>query len=248
MSLLQVEGATVDFGGLRALSDVDLDVQAGSITGLIGPNGAGKTTLFNVICGLQVATAGTVTFDGKEFSKLGPHERARKGLARTFQRIEVFGSLTARENVLVAAEIRRRWSVDKSGRPRDDAEAIVDLVGLRPIADERSDALSTGNARLVELARALATRPRLLLLDEPSSGLDENETDLFAQLLERLAAEGLAILIVEHDVELVMRVCARIHVLDFGRKIAAGIPAEIKANAAVQAAYLGKAEGTNDAA
>jgi branched-chain amino acid transport system ATP-binding protein len=248
LSLLQVDGATVDFGGLRALSDVDLDVRAGGITGLIGPNGAGKTTMFNVICGLQETTSGTVSFDGGEVAKLGPHERARKGIARTFQRLEVFGSLTARENVLVAAEIRRRWSGDKSIRPKDDTDAIVDLVGLRAIADERSDALSTGNARLVELARALATRPRLLLLDEPSSGLDENESDLFAQLLERLAAEGLAILIVEHDVELVMRVCERIHVLDFGRKIAAGVPAEIRANPAVQAAYLGKAEGSDDAA
>ncbi len=247
MPLLQVEKATVEFGGLRALSDVDLDVDEGQITGLIGPNGAGKTTMFNVICGLQETTTGAVLFDDEDVGTKGPHERARLGIGRTFQRLEIFGSLTVRENVLAAAEIRKRWSGDKEARPQDDADRIVNLVGLRSLADERSDAMSTGVCRLMELGRALATRPRLLLLDEPSSGLDENESEDFAQLLERLSSEGLAVLIVEHDVDLVMRLCSRIHVLDFGRKIAAGTAAEVQANEAVQAAYLGTAEG-DDAA
>ena len=247
MPLLQVEKATVEFGGLRALSDVDLDCEPGTITGLIGPNGAGKTTMFNVICGLQETTSGSVSFDGADVGGRGPHERARLGVGRTFQRLEIFGSLTVRENILAAAEIRKRWAADKEASPRADTDRLVELVGLQDVAHERSDAMSTGVCRLMELARALATRPRLLLLDEPSSGLDENETEDFAQLLERLSSEGLAILIVEHDVDLVMRLCSWIHVLDFGRKIAAGTPAEVQANEAVQAAYLGTAEG-DDAA
>jgi len=247
LSLLQVENVTVDFGGHRALADVEIDVAPASITGLIGPNGAGKTTMFNVICGLQETTQGRVSFDGADLASMGPHERARCGIARTFQRIEIFGSLTARENILVSAEIRKRWS-GENATPSDEADRILALVGIERIADERADALSTGLARLVELGRALATHPKLILLDEPSSGLDESETEGFAVLLEKLASEGLAILLVEHDVELVMRLCSLIHVLDFGRKIAVGTASEVQSNEAVQAAYLGTAEGTNDAA
>ena len=215
-----------------------MDADGGYVTGLIGPNGAGKTTLFNVITGLQDPTRGRVRIDGKEAAKRA-HLRARAGVARTFQRLEIFGSLTARENILVAAEIRRRWSRDKS-KPREVAEELIDRVGIREFADERGDNLPTGRARLVELARALATRPRLLLLDEPGSGLDTGETEAFGALLMELAADGLAVLLVEHDVELVMRVCKRIHVLDFGRVIAQGTPAEIQADERVQAAYLGE--------
>jgi branched-chain amino acid transport system ATP-binding protein len=238
--MLQVDSVTVEFGGLTALSAVDLDVEAGSITGLIGPNGAGKTTMFNVICGLQPATHGRVTFDGNDASGYKPHERARLGIARTFQRLEVFGSLSARENILVAAEIRSRWS-DEDVDPRAVTEEILDRIELRKVADHRTDTMPTGLARLVELGRALACAPKLLLLDEPSSGLGDEETVFFARLLRDLTREGLGILMVEHDVELVMEICARIHVLDFGRKIAAGTPAEIRANEAVQAAYLGAA-------
>lgn len=248
MALLQVDQATVEFGGLRALSEVDLDVAAGQVTGLIGPNGAGKTTMFNVICGLQETTSGRVRFDDADISDQGPHARARLGIGRTFQRLEIFGSLTVRENILVSAEIRKRWAKDKAADPKHDADTILDLIGMRAVADERSDSLSTGMCRLMELGRALAARPKLMLLDEPSSGLDENETEDFAQLLERLCGEGLAILIVEHDVDLVMRLCKRIHVLDFGRKIAAGTPVEIQTNEVVQAAYLGTAEGDGHAA
>jgi len=245
LPLLQASAISVQFGGLQALSEVDLDVDAGSITGLIGPNGAGKTTMFNVICGLQPTTTGHVTYDGKQVTGLKTHERARLGIARTFQRLEVFGSLSARENILVGAEIRARWSSEKVD-PEAVTEAILDRVDLRRVAEHRVDTMPTGLARLVELGRALAAAPKLLLLDEPSSGLSEEETVFFAALLRSLTAEGLGILLVEHDVELVMDVCARIHVLDFGRKIAAGTPSEIQKDQAVQAAYLGA--GADDAA
>jgi branched-chain amino acid transport system ATP-binding protein len=237
-TLLAVDQVAVRFGGLQALRGVDLSAEPGTVTGLIGPNGAGKTTLFNVICGYQAATAGQVSLDGEDLSRLAPHIRARRGIARTFQRLETFGSLTARDNIRVAAEVRKRWS-----RERTDSDAatdeILDLVGLRPVADEQVDAMPTGLARLVELGRALATKPRLLLLDEPSSGLDERESEDFGHLLLRLADSGIGVLLVEHDIELVMAVCSKIFVLDFGSILACGAPAEIQRNDAVRAAYLG---------
>jgi branched-chain amino acid transport system ATP-binding protein len=239
MALLEVFGANVRFGGHTAVRDVDLAVDTGRITGLIGPNGAGKTTLFNVITGLQETTAGRVVLDGADLTGVKAHVRARKGIARTFQRLEVFGSLTARENVLTAAEIRRSWSRDRGSDPRAETERLLDLVGIGAVADERVDAMPTGLARLVELARALATRPRVLLLDEPASGLDETESESFAQLLLGLAADGMAILLVEHDVQLVMQVCDVIHVLDFGAILAVGTPEEIQQNQTVLDAYLG---------
>ncbi|MGZ4214005.1 MAG: ABC transporter ATP-binding protein, partial [Actinomycetota bacterium] len=165
MSLLQVESVGVRFGGLLALQEVDLSVDAGSITGLIGPNGAGKTTLFNVICGLQAPTGGRALFDGADLAGLKPHERARLGIARTFQRLEVFGSLTVRENILVAAEIRSSWSSEKVDA-RAVTEDVLDTIGMHRVAEQRVDTLPTGLARLVELGRALATGPRLLMLDE----------------------------------------------------------------------------------
>jgi branched-chain amino acid transport system ATP-binding protein len=239
MALLEVRGANVRFGGHAAVRDVDLDCEAGQITGLIGPNGAGKTTTFNVITGLQDTVAGTVRLDGRDITSTRAHRRARQGIARTFQRLEVFGSLTARENILTAAEIRRSWSRDRRADPRADTEALLERVGLLAVADERVDAMPTGLARLVELGRALATRPKVLLLDEPASGLDEAESEAFADLLLELAGEGMGILLVEHDVQLVMRVCQRIHVLDFGAILAVGTPEEIQSDQTVLDAYLG---------
>jgi branched-chain amino acid transport system ATP-binding protein len=238
MSLLEVRGIDVHFGGNHAVRDVDLDVEAGRVTGLIGPNGAGKTTTFNVITGLQEATSGQVVLDGEELTGLAPHQRARRGIARTFQRLEVFGSMTALENILTAAEIHHRWSRDKVDA-RALTESVLDRVGIRSVANDRVDAMPTGLARLVELGRALATRPRVLLLDEPASGLDDAESDAFAELLLELADEGRAILMVEHDVPLVMKVCEWIHVLDFGAILAVGTAADIQQNQVVLDAYLG---------
>jgi branched-chain amino acid transport system ATP-binding protein len=239
LALLRVEHVTVTFGGLHALNDVDLDIDAGRVAGLIGPNGAGKTTLFNVVCGLQSPTGGRVILDGHDLSSMRAHKRARRGIARTFQRLEVFGSLTARDNVLVAAEIRAGWSRERSD-PGAVTDEILERVGLRSVADNRVDSMPTGLARLVELGRALATRPRVLLLDEPSSGLDESESEVFGELLLDLAADGLAVLLVEHDVALVMRTCEHIDVLDFGQMIAGGPPDAIRRDPTVQAAYLGE--------
>jgi len=240
--VLQAIEVDVRFGGLHAVESASIDVTAGVVTGLIGPNGAGKTTLFNVICGLQEPTRGRILLDGNDITEKKPHLRARLGIARTFQRLEVFGSLTVRDNVRVAAEVRRRWARDASD-PEAVTDALLERVGIAAVAARRVDALPTGMARLVELARALATQPRVVLLDEPSSGLDEQESEDFAALLRSLAADGLAILLVEHDVDLVMDVCTHIHVLDFGRVIATGAPREIRADPAVQAAYLGQETG-----
>jgi ABC-type branched-subunit amino acid transport system ATPase component len=236
--LLEVEDVTVRFGGHVAVDHVSLDVDAGAITGLIGPNGAGKTTMFNVLCGLQKAVRGRVVLDGEDLTGQPPYRRARRGLARTFQRLETFSLLSVRENVLAGAEFRRKWSADDTG-VEAVADELISKLGLDDVADERVDALPTGRARLVEVARALSSRPRVLLLDEPSSGLNEAETEELAVVLRELAADGLAVLMVEHDMSLVMGTCSTIHVLDFGQIIAVGDPEEIQADGRVQAAYLG---------
>ncbi len=237
--MLQVDGVTVAFGGIRALMDVNIDVEGNRITGLIGPNGAGKTTLFNVITGLQRPRSGRVLLDGVDVTGKGPRTRAKLGMGRTFQRLEVFGSLTALENVLVAVE--NRGGMGRAARQR--ATDLLGRVDLARMAGVQADVLPTGQARLLELARALACEPKVLLLDEPFSGLDANESARLGDLLESLTSEGLAILLVEHDMEMVMRLCTRIHVLSFGSIIAAGTPGEIKADAAVQEAYLGAPVG-----
>jgi branched-chain amino acid transport system ATP-binding protein len=224
-----------------AVSRVSLHVDPGTITGLIGPNGAGKTTTFNVITGLQAPTSGRVEFEGRDITRLRAHKRAQLGIARTFQRLEVFSSLTARENILTAAEIHRSWTSDRRPDVAGDTERILDLVGLRAVANQRADSLSTGLARLVELGRALACRPRVLLLDEPASGLDEGETAQFGDLLQELAGTGMGILLVEHDVPLVMRLCSCVHVLNFGEILASGTPDEIQGDQSVLDAYLGHA-------
>jgi branched-chain amino acid transport system ATP-binding protein len=240
MALLDIVDVSVTFGGLLALDRTSLEVEAGQVTGLIGPNGAGKTTLFNVITGLQNPSSGTVRLDGRDVTRAKRHRRARFGIARTFQRLEPFGSLTARENVLVALEMRKRWATEKY-----DADALADelleQVGIGPVAHVKVDLLPTGTARLVELARALGTAPRVLLLDEPSSGLSEDETAVLGRLLLELAGQGLGILLVEHDMSFVMGTCAHINVLDFGRIIARGRPDDVQVDPEVQRAYLGVA-------
>jgi branched-chain amino acid transport system ATP-binding protein len=240
MALLSAENVVVQFGGLRALSDANVDVEPGIVTGLIGPNGAGKTTLFNVITGLQPPTTGRVRLDGRNITGQSPYKRARLGIARTFQKLEAFTNLSAFDNVRVAAETRKRW--DRSGfDPTKEALGLLERVGIADVANFMVGTLPTGTARLVELARALAINPRVLLLDEPSSGLNEEETEDMARLLRLLVTDGLAVLLVEHDMAFVMSTCEYIYVLDFGQIIATGTPTEVQANPAVQAAYLGTA-------
>ena len=252
MSVLEVDRISVRFGGHLAVSDCSLRVEGGRVSGLIGPNGAGKTTTFNAICGVVQPTSGQVRLDGRNISGIGTHKRARLGIGRTFQRLEVFSSLTVRENIQVGLEIRRSWSRRKAalpqyladgGDPEPDAEIdlIIERLDLGSLADELVGSLPTGHARLVELGRALAARPSVLLLDEPASGLDDTETDAFGDLLVTLAGNGLGILLVEHDVALVMRVCEHLSVLDFGQIIASGTPEEVRSNEAVLSAYLGTA-------
>jgi len=252
MALLEARGVTVRFGGNVATDDVDLDVDEGHITGLIGPNGAGKTTTFNALCGLQPMARGAITLDGNDITKLPAHKRARLGLARTFQRLEVFTLLSVRENILTGAEMRETWSRRAGPGARDDDRSpeqmtheLIERLGLADVADDRVDSLPTGRARLVELGRALANRPRLILLDEVSSGLNETETEAMAQVLKGLAENGIGILLVEHDMSLVMSVCEDIHVLDFGQVIAVGTPEEVQANERVQEAYLGSGDATH---
>ena len=247
MPLLEVDDVSVRFGGVVAVNGATFSVEEGKVAALIGPNGAGKTTTFNVVTGLQPPTSGRVIFDGRDITNLAVHKRSRKGIGRTFQRLEVFGSLSVRENILVSAEINRRWS-DTKEDPRKTTDRVIELIGLERFARQPADSVPTGIARLTELGRALAASPRLLLLDEPSSGLNDTETDELGELLRRLAdEEGRAILLVEHDVDLVMSVSDWIDVLDFGTIIASGTPSEIRGNEQVQAAYLGAETGTNDA-
>jgi branched-chain amino acid transport system ATP-binding protein len=238
---LAVEQVGVRFGGVAALSGVSLAAAPGQVTGLIGPNGAGKTTLFNVISGLQRPDSGSVKLGERVITGMGPHRRARLGLARTFQRLELFGTLTAADNVRVALESFGRSTTGA-------AVALLERVGVGHLAGATVSSLPTGSARLVELARALSIDPEVLLLDEPCSGLDERETAVLGELLTSLAEEGRAVVLVEHDTELVLRICTTVHVLDFGQVIASGGPAEIRSNASVQAAYLGQLQESSGAA
>ena len=238
MAVLEAHELNVRFGEHHAVRDVSLTVDPGGIVGLIGPNGAGKTTTFNAISGVQPCE-GRVVLDGTDVSSAPVHRRARLGMNRTFQRLEVFGSMSAFENVRTAAEI----AALSKGRSMRHAPAVahrlLEQLGLEGVGDRRADALPTGQARLVELGRALATDPKVVLLDEPASGLDEVETERLAEVLTALAASGMAVLLVEHDMDLVMELCARIYVLDFGEVIATGTPDEVRADPLVREAYLG---------
>ena len=238
MALLEAKGVAVRFGGIMAVNNVDFEAEAGQITGLIGPNGAGKTTLFNVMTGLQPANTGRVLLDGADVTRLSPTRRARRGIGRTFQRLELFGHLTVRENVRVAADFRRGWSKDKTD-PAIVTEEVIERLALGSVGEAKVGELPTGLCRQVELARAMAIRPRVLLLDEPASGQDETETETLSATMQALAAEGLAIVLVEHDLRLVMEVCARIYVLDLGSVITHGRPEEVREHPGVLAAYIG---------
>ena len=233
--ILEADAISVRFGGLLALQEASVSVNAGRITGLIGPNGAGKTTLFNVIGGLQPPTSGRVRLAGDDITRLGVHARARRGVARTFQKLEAFNSLSARDNVLVAAEQRFRGA--KAARVADEA---IERIGIGDVAEITVGTLPTGTARLVELARALACEPKVLMLDEASSGLTEDETGAVGEQLQGLVADSdLGILLVEHDMAFVMGICTELFVLDFGQIIASGSAAEMQQNPMVRAAYLG---------
>jgi branched-chain amino acid transport system ATP-binding protein len=231
---LVVKGVTVWYGGHRALDKVSLRAEPGRITGLIGPNGAGKSTLFDVVSGLRQPSEGRVLLDGRDVTRLGPSGRARAGLGRTFQRLELFDRLSVRDNVLVAAEL----GPDRR-KAREVVADVLDLLALTDVADRPVHALPTGTARLVEIGRALAGRPAVLLLDEPAAGQDRTETERFAAVLRLLAARGTAVVLVEHDVALVMDVCDVVHVLDLGRIIAVGPPAQVRDDDRVLLAYLG---------
>ncbi len=249
MSLLEASGVTKTFAGITALDAVSLDVDEGEIVGLIGPNGAGKTTFFNCLLGMLRPDGGRVEFDGRDLSRIPTHKRAQLGIARTFQRIELFSGMSPREHFLVAERVRNgRGALWKDvlflGRPsaeeQKNAAAMLDLLGLTPVADRKVESLSLGVGRLVEIGRALMIRPRLLLLDEPSSGLDRSETALLAGTLRVVQRErGIAILLVEHDVELVRDLVGRVFVLDFGTLIASGETHAVFADSAVRKAYLG---------
>jgi branched-chain amino acid transport system ATP-binding protein len=243
---LEFNSIHLAYGGLVALASVDLEIRPGVVTGLIGPNGAGKTSLFDVATGLTKPSAGRVLLHGRDITGAGPARRAKLGLGRTFQRLELFSSLTVRENIAVAAEAAhrlrfhpQRWHLTESAAPAVVEEQLT-RVGLLEVASDRVDTLSTGTARLVEVARALAGRPTVLLLDEPASGLDRTESDRLAGVLLALAADGLAVLLVEHDVELVMRVCTQLFVLDRGSMLASGPPGVVRQQSEVREAYLGQ--------
>ena len=243
--LLCCDDVSVRFGGLVALDGVHLSAATGQITGLIGPNGAGKTTLFNVLTGLLTPTRGMVRYAGNEITSWPAHRRGRAGIARTFQRLELFIGLTVYDNLLSAYEASLSGGVlgRHSREGRQHVDEVIERLGLQPIALRAAGELPTGQGRLVELGRAMCTDPRLLLLDEPSSGLDSLETDRFRDvLLDLVAVDDIAILLVEHDMGLVMDVCDTITVLDFGRVISVGTPDEVRNDQAVIAAYLGGPE------
>ncbi len=249
-ALLQVQGVGKSFGGVQAVRAVDFTLAQGSITGLIGPNGAGKTTLFNLVTGVFPPDSGRIFFAGKSIHKGRMHDLVERGISRTFQNVELFDSMSVLENILVGQHTRTRcgiwgsilrppWVRREEQQARQKACELLEFVGLSDCAEKKSGDLPFGWQRLLELARALAARPKLLLLDEPAAGLNMVETARLAELMQKVQAAGITILLVEHDMSLTMEICENIVVLDQGRKLAEGSPRDIQENEAVIRAYLG---------
>ena len=248
MALLEARGLTVRYGGLHANDSIELDCHAGMLVGLIGPNGAGKTTFIDAITGFTPITQGTVRFDGHDLAGKGPDKRALMGLTRTFQSLELFEDLSVRDNLLAAAERPRWYSLlsdvvmprRNERRHQEQVEWALDILRLAALADSMPNDLSQGQRKLVSVARALAARPKLVLLDEPAAGLDTAESKLLGTHLRECLDQDMGLFLIDHDMGLVLNVCDYIYVLDFGRIIAHGTPAEVRANPAVIAAYLGE--------